>query len=95
MHWVIFRKRLIFLIFNFLYFSKFIVPDSVVVGLTMANVNSSVVEGVAAVTPTGQKVIVLNNRDSKTNYTVSVLNSQNYWFNLNLEARSFTTIVYN
>jgi hypothetical protein len=78
-----------------LFFRKFIVPDSVVVGLNLENLPAKAnLQGVAAVTPSGQKVIVLNNRDVSTNYSVTVYNSQGSWVNLNLEARSFTSIVF-
>ena len=96
MRWDTFRK--LFLLFDARknVFSKFIVPDSVVIGLNMTNVNSTTnLEGVAALTPSGQKVIVLNNRDVSNTYAVSILNSQGNSFNLNLEPRSFTTLVYN
>uniref|UniRef100_A0A914DQN0 Glucosylceramidase n=1 Tax=Acrobeloides nanus TaxID=290746 RepID=A0A914DQN0_9BILA len=73
---------------------KFIVPDSVIVGLNIANLPANL-EAVAALTPSGQKVIVLDNRDVAANYTVSVYNDQGSYVNLNLEARSFTTLVFN
>jgi O-glycosyl hydrolase len=52
------------------------------------------IEGVAALTPSGQTVIVLNNRDVATTYAVSIMNKQGAPLNLNLEPRSLTTVVY-
>jgi O-glycosyl hydrolase len=49
---------------------------------------------VAAVTPSGQKVVVLNNQDVSATYNVSVVSKQGSMLNLSLEPRSFTTIVY-
>uniref|UniRef100_A0A914CSS0 Glucosylceramidase n=1 Tax=Acrobeloides nanus TaxID=290746 RepID=A0A914CSS0_9BILA len=78
--------------------SKWIVPNSVIVGL---NINDQKaysyqnLQAVAALTPNNQKVLVLNNRDNSMSYSVSIVNEQGNWVNLNLEANSFTTIVYN
>lgn len=61
----------------------------------MDNITSQInLEGVAALTPSGEKVIVLNNRDAASTYQVSIVNKQEALLNLSLEPRSFTTIVY-
>jgi O-glycosyl hydrolase len=52
------------------------------------------IESIAAVNPAGQKVIVINNRDVATRYPVSIVNKKGAVLNLNLEASSFTSIVY-
>uniref|UniRef100_A0A914C5Y4 Glucosylceramidase n=1 Tax=Acrobeloides nanus TaxID=290746 RepID=A0A914C5Y4_9BILA len=75
--------------------SKFIVPGSVILGLNMEKPNQDL-EGIAALTPNGQKVIVLNNRSKTTNYTVTIYNSQrSAWLNADLEARSVSTYIFN
>lgn len=51
-------------------------------------------DSIAGVNPSGQKVIVLNNRDIATTYQISIINQQGAVLNLNLEPTSWTTIVY-
>lgn len=78
-------------------FRRFIAPDSVVVGINIngkAQYTYQNLEGLVAVTPSGLKVLVLNNRDSSTNYQVSIVNDVGDFVNLELEARSWTTVVY-
>ena len=50
--------------------------------------------GLAALTPSGQKVVVLNNHDANAYYNVTLYNSQGSWVNLDLEPWSITTVVY-
>uniref|UniRef100_A0A914E5G8 Glucosylceramidase n=1 Tax=Acrobeloides nanus TaxID=290746 RepID=A0A914E5G8_9BILA len=77
--------------------AKFIVPDSVMIANHISGLNSNtkqLIESIAAVNPAGQKVIVINNRDVATSYPVSIVNKKGAVLNLNLEASSFTSIVY-
>uniref|UniRef100_A0A914E1J5 Glucosylceramidase n=1 Tax=Acrobeloides nanus TaxID=290746 RepID=A0A914E1J5_9BILA len=77
------------------HFAKFIVPDSVIIGLNFeGNTNQTNLEAIAALNPSGQKVVVLNNRDVASTYQISVINKQGSALNLAIEPRSFTTIVW-
>jgi O-glycosyl hydrolase len=65
------------------------------IGINKMGLTSSTnIEGVAALTPSGQKVVVLNNRDESATYQISIINKQGGVINLSLEPKSFTTIVY-
>uniref|UniRef100_A0A914CGK1 Glucosylceramidase n=1 Tax=Acrobeloides nanus TaxID=290746 RepID=A0A914CGK1_9BILA len=77
--------------------SKFIVENSVRVQLDTHGITSNVlIESVAFQTPLNQRVLVINNRNVNTNYAVTVRDaSMQGHLTLNLEARSFTTIVWN
>uniref|UniRef100_A0A914C5M9 Glucosylceramidase n=1 Tax=Acrobeloides nanus TaxID=290746 RepID=A0A914C5M9_9BILA len=74
--------------------AKFIVPNSTIIGLEWENPIPELI-GTAAITPTGEHVIFLNNRDNSTSHTVTVYNNKGGWTSLTLEPRSFTTVVYN
>lgn len=78
-------------------FRKFIVPDSTVIGLNFQGIeitNTTTLQGVAAETPSGLKVIVLKNSDVAKDYAVSIKNRNGGMLDLTLETRSLTTIVY-
>lgn len=51
-------------------------------------------DSIAALTPSGQKVIVLNNKGLSETYRVSIINNQGAVLDLTLEPKSFTTVVY-
>ena len=54
-------------------------------------------EAVAVVTPTNQRVLVINNRDTNNNYAITIedLSMTGEHMTVNVEARSFTTFVWN
>ena len=57
-------------------------------------ISSTNIDSVAALTPSGQKIVVLNNKDGSATYQISIINKQGGVINLSLEPKSFTTIVY-
>uniref|UniRef100_A0A914C772 Glucosylceramidase n=1 Tax=Acrobeloides nanus TaxID=290746 RepID=A0A914C772_9BILA len=79
--------------------AKFIVPGSVMIRVNTSGItNTTNIDVIAALTPSGQKVVVINNKYIESNahtYQVSIINKQGGVINLSLEQRSFTTIVYN
>jgi len=75
--------------------AKFFPPGSVIIGLNFADFNTTNLEAVAAINPSGQKVVLINNRDVATTYNVSIYNSAGSYINLSLEPRSFTNVIYN
>uniref|UniRef100_A0A914DJ27 Glucosylceramidase n=1 Tax=Acrobeloides nanus TaxID=290746 RepID=A0A914DJ27_9BILA len=94
-----FEKQPIY--YGYAHFSKFIVPDSVVINLKIndapyapASYMYQNLMGLAALTPFGQKVVVLNNHDANAYYNVTLYNSQGSWVNLDLEPWSITTVIY-
>uniref|UniRef100_A0A914C648 Glucosylceramidase n=1 Tax=Acrobeloides nanus TaxID=290746 RepID=A0A914C648_9BILA len=80
------------------HFSKFITENSVRVQLNTQGITSKVyLEAVAFLTPSNQRVLVINNRDVSTNYAITIndANITDKHLTLVLEPRSFTTIVWN
>jgi hypothetical protein len=63
--------------------------------ITLDSVTSLNIYLIAAVTPSGPTVLVLDNRDISASYAISIINQEGSILNLNLEPRSWTTIVYN
>lgn len=77
-------------------FSKFVKPDSFRINSTWNNQSSSL-ELISFITPTNLTVIVLHNRDEIENYSVSIMDAKNtcQTVNLNIEAKSIATVIWN
>lgn len=76
-------------------FSKFIVPNSVRIGIDLNQTIDSSVQGLSVLTPNKQIVVVLYNYDNNTDFNVSLqVSGGKNWMNINLEPKSITTLIW-